>query len=211
MTVADRLAHALGRRDEAPNIALAEDIAGAEDGDAVAELVDILSDGAKAAKHDAIKVLYEVGDRKPGLIAPAGDDFIALAGSADNRLVWGALTALACLSRADPAFVFAHLTDILSAADSASVIAKDQAVNVLITLAGHKNYEADAVPMLLARLQASAINQLPMYAEQILAGLPKRHHGALREVLYRRITEAMKPSKLKRIEKVLRRLARHTA
>ena len=86
MTVLDKLASALDRGDEAPNITLAQEIAAAQDADAVRELIAHLADANKDIASDCIKVLYEIGALKPELIADYVDNFIALVGSRNNRL-----------------------------------------------------------------------------------------------------------------------------
>ena len=62
MSILSRLASALGRNDERPNVELAEALAARPDAAAVAELVAALS-GPVATANDAIKVLYELGSR----------------------------------------------------------------------------------------------------------------------------------------------------
>jgi len=47
----------MGRRDEQPNLALAEEIAAAGDRRAVAQLADIVRCGAARQRNDAMKVL----------------------------------------------------------------------------------------------------------------------------------------------------------
>ena len=69
MTIISRLASSLNRRDEVPNQALAIEIAANADGNAVAELVENLGHKNKNIRHDCIKVLYEIGERVPSLIA----------------------------------------------------------------------------------------------------------------------------------------------
>ena len=65
-SIVDHLAHSLGRRDEQPNIDLAVKIAKTGDANAIKELVGLLSHKKTAWAHDAIKVLYETGERNPG-------------------------------------------------------------------------------------------------------------------------------------------------
>ena len=67
MSVLNKLASAVGRGDEAPNIALANEIAAQQDHAAVRELVEHLDDNDKAISSDCIKVLYEVGGLQPDL------------------------------------------------------------------------------------------------------------------------------------------------
>jgi hypothetical protein len=88
MSVTQKLATSLGRRDEVPNQELARDVAAREDKAAIKELVENLSHKSKDIQNDCIKVLYEVGYEKPKLIAPYLKDFLALLGSKNNRLQW---------------------------------------------------------------------------------------------------------------------------
>ena len=65
MSVRGKLASALGRNDERPNVELAEVLAARPNAASVTELVELLSTGTVAEQNDAIKVLYELGERKP--------------------------------------------------------------------------------------------------------------------------------------------------
>ena len=163
MSVLDKLAGALGRNDERPNVELAEALAAKGDSKAIEELVAALSAGPVAVQNDAIKVLYEIGALKPKLIAGHAEAFIALLGSKNNRNVWGTLQALESIASEAPTVLAKNLDAIVAAADKGSVIAKDKAVGILsrLALAGH----AKAVPVLLERVRDAAPNQFPMYAE----------------------------------------------
>ena len=99
VTIADHLANALGRNDEAPNIALAEKIARLSNQDAVRELVILINDKKAAIRHDAIKVIYEIGERKPELIIPYKKDFLFLLKHSDNWMKWGAMSALYAIAK----------------------------------------------------------------------------------------------------------------
>ncbi|WP_029041247.1 hypothetical protein [Cucumibacter marinus] len=203
MSIADRLASALDRRDEAPNIALAEEIAANSDTKAVTELIGLLTGGSRPARHDAIKVLYETGGRNPALIAPHLDAFVGLLTTRDNRMLWGTLTALAAIAPHDPEAIVPYLEAILAAADNGSVIAKDKAMTILLALAETSAHRKAAWPLVLARLETAAPNQLPMYAEQAVpVGGPDG--AALAETLAARLGDMPTPAKRKRVEKVIR-------
>lgn len=205
-SVKSRLANALGRRDEQPNIQVAEDLARSGNRAGVQELIEILANGKGPAKGDAIKVLYEVGLRDPALIVNHTDTLLDLLEARNNRLVWGAMTALAHICRIAPDRIFAHLEAILAAADTGSVIAKDQAFAILVNLVGREGYADRVISITLSRLESAAINQLPMYAEQAARAVPAESRAALRTVLKSRLNDEMPPSKRKRTEAVLRRL-----
>lgn len=204
MSVLDKLASALGRNDEQPNIALAEALAAKPDAKAVAELVAALQSGTAAQKSDAIKVLYELGERRPESVAGAVSAFLTLLGSANNRLVWGAMHAVASVTALRPKEAAAALPAILIAADKGSVIAKDHCMSILAQLA--EAGEKKAIPILLDRLQAAAPNQFPMYCEMALPVIGKADAARFRAILETRLKHIDQPAKRARVEKVLRKL-----
>ena len=146
MTVLAQLATALGRRDQTPNQDLARRIAGSGDETAVQELVENLALEGSKLRGDCIKVLYEIGETRPDLIARHCDVFCSLLDSADNRLVWGAMTALDAIVSREPARIYRHLGKILDAADRGSVIAKDHAMGILVGLASFSATRPAAFP-----------------------------------------------------------------
>ena len=94
MKVLSKIASALNRRDEEPNQELAKEIVETTNKEAVEELVENLTNKNKAIQNDCIKVLYEIGEHQPAMIADHMDSFLALLNSKNNRLQWGAMTAL---------------------------------------------------------------------------------------------------------------------
>ncbi len=203
MSILGRLASALGRNDERPNVELAEALASKPDASAISELVTALS-GPIAVANDAIKVLYELGARRPELVAPHVAAFLTLLGSKNNRNVWGALQAIEAVTHVVPGTVRASLPVIIAAADKGSVIAKDKAVQILAKLvaAGH----GEAQGTLLERVAGAAPNQFPMYAEIAASVVEGTHRDGLRDLLNARLATVAAPAKKARIEKVLRRL-----
>jgi hypothetical protein len=191
MTVLDRLASALDRRDEAPNVALAEDIVARTDNDAVTELAEAVRSGPARQANDALKVLYEVGARKPEMIGRECPVFI--------------MTALdaAAEQRADT--LVAELPAIIAAADRGSVIAKDHCNSILVKLA-RAGYGAKAVPLLVDRLKDAAPNQFPTYAEQMAPVITPEARPGFLAVLKDRLSSIGQDSKRKRVEKLLSRM-----
>lgn len=209
MSVLDRLASALGRRDEEPNVALARDLATSEDRAGIALLADALASGPRPVRSDAIKALYELGALRPDLVRPHAGALLAALDAADNRLVWGAMTGLDSLAASYPELIAAHLPAILAAAGRGSVIARDKAVSMLATLASLPGPAApEAWRHLLFILEAAPVNQVAMYAEAALRAAPMREPAALAEVVRIRLAGIAQPAKRARLEKVLRKLAR---
>lgn len=205
-TIKSRLASALGRRDEAPNVALAEEICENRDHEAVRRLVGIVDTGVKPAQNDGIKVLCEIGTRDPSLLSPYGAHLLRWIQSGNNRLVWGAMTALAALAKVDPDLAGRNLKAILDAADKGSVIAKDQAIQILATLVESPGYADEAAGVLLDRLQFAAVNQLPMYAERAASVLRKEDIDQFQTVIMVRLQEDLPQSKRNGLMKALAKL-----
>jgi len=206
MSVAKRLASALERNDERPNVELAEALVAAPDKAAIAELAGLLTTGSKPQKHDAIKTLYEIGYRKPELIAPHLDAFVSLLSTRDNRMLWGTLVALSTLADSCPQELAAHLGSILAAADRGSVIAKDAAMKILGALNADPALNPELTPILFERLETAAVNQVPMYAELAAPSIAEKDKPAFRKIVETWHGKIPMPAKKKRLEKVLKGL-----
>ena len=206
MNITDKLATSLNRRDEAPNIALAQEIVQANDKKAVADLVEHLHDKNKEIQSDCIKVLYEIANLNPALAAAFTRQFIDLLGHKNNRLQWGAMTTLNALTLEDPKAIYAALPKIISAADNGSVITNDHCVGILIKLCTITTYADDAFTLLNERLKTCPTNQLPMYAEQTLPIINDKNKATFKSTLLSRLDEIEKESKRKRVEKVLKKV-----
>ncbi|MCB0284405.1 MAG: hypothetical protein H6627_00420 [Calditrichae bacterium] len=205
MSVINKLASSLDRRDEIPNQQLALEIILSNDKDAVKELMDNL-DNKKSIQNDCIKVLYEIGEQKPGLIAEYYQNFIDLLSTKNNRLQWGAMTALNTITLEKPQEIFAALSTILEAADRGTVITKDNAFNILVKLCVFEAYKNDAFSLLIKQLERSLPNQFPMYAERSLPVVDNKNKAVFKDVLLLRLVDLEKESQRKRIEKIIRKL-----
>ena len=206
MSVAGRLASALGRNDERPNVELAEALAAKPDKAAISELAGLLSTGTTAQQNDAIKVLYELGERKPELVGPHAAAFLALLKSRNNRNVWGAMSALDTVASAQPKAVLAALPEILAAADKGSVIAKDKAMSILTQLAA-AGHAKPVLSIFLDRLEGAADNQFPMYAQFGAPVMDAAHRARFVAIIEAKLP-ALPPAKQARLGKVLRKLSK---
>ncbi|MGZ4851276.1 MAG: hypothetical protein ACXV2C_07850 [Candidatus Bathyarchaeia archaeon] len=207
MTVLDKLATSLNRNDEMPNQELAKQIVKENDKTAIKELVSNLNNLNKNIQSDCIKVLYEIGERKPSLIAEYADEFITLLTKNNNRLIWGAMTALDALTIENPTTIYQRLAKIIEAANEGSVITKDHAVNILIKLCSVKKYSNEAFALLIEQLKSCPTNQLPMYSENASKIINNKGKAdVFINVLSSRLDQVEKESKKKRIEKVIKHL-----
>ena len=207
MSILNKLASALDRRDELPNEELAKQIADKNDNEAVKKLVANLSNKSKDIQNDCIKVLYEIGERKPALIAAYAKEFIDLLDSRNNRLQWGAMTAINTITLENPKLIYGSLSKIIAAADNGSVITKDHAVNILISLCSLKQYTENAFSLLIEQLLNSPTNQLPMYAEKAIPVINEKNKQLFVKALASRINDIGKETKRKRVEKVIKKFS----
>jgi hypothetical protein len=207
VSVIDKLATSLNRRDEVPNQELARRIVSDRNAAAVAELVGYLAHKDKAIQSDCIKVLYEIGAAKPEMIAKYYREFGKLLESKHNRLVWGAMMALDTIALKEPKAVHGMLSKILKVADSTgSVIARDHAVGILSKLATLKPYRRDCVTLLIEQLISCPNNQFPMYIEMSGPVIDADNKKRFQQVIERREPKLDTESQKKRVSKVLKRL-----
>lgn len=206
INVIENLACSLGRRDEEPNIELANKIVTAKDKDAVKRLVELLANKKKDIQNNSIKVIYEIGALQPDLIKDYLSDFLQILKSKNNRLVWGAMTAIDSIASAVPEKIYAALPEIIDAGEKGSVIAKDHVVGILIKLTEHKQLSDDVMPLLTEQLVKAADNQFAMYAERMVPVIEGKDKKQFIGILEERIDELPKDSQKKRVEKILKKL-----
>ncbi|HTB31736.1 MAG TPA: hypothetical protein VK808_06905 [Bacteroidia bacterium] len=208
MTVLNKLASSIGRRDTEPNKDLAQQIVAKNDKAAIKELVANLNNENKNLQSDCVKTLYEIGERKPELIADYDKEFLELLSNKNNRLVWGAMTALDCIASINPKGIYKNLALILKISDTGSVITKDHAIGILTKLASVKEYNDTALALLLDQLQTAATNQLPMYAENAIPVIGDKYKSGFIKVLSSRLDDIEKETKRVRVEKVIKKLSK---
>ncbi len=206
MSVIDKLASSLNRRDEVPNQELAKDIATAKDKKAIKELIELLHHKNKNIQSDCIKVIDELASLNPSLITPYSKELVELLDNKNNRLQWGAMAALDTITNEDPEMIYSELAKIIAVADKGSVITNDHCVGILIKLCAIKKYETSAFALLNERLLKSPTNQLPMYAENTLPIINAQTKSTFIKTLTARVGDIEKESKRKRVEKVLKKL-----
>ena len=134
-SVLRRIAYFQGRRDKVPNQQLAEELAITKNRTGIKEIAENLSNEDPNVQADCLKVLYEVGYRDPKLIAEYVEVFLKLLQSRNNRLVWGAMIALSTVVslQADP--IGRHVDAIIETMRKGSVIAIDNGVSILASIA----------------------------------------------------------------------------
>jgi hypothetical protein len=207
MSVINRLACSLGRRDEVPNQELERDLAAGKDKAGIREIAENLWSKDKNIQADCIKVLYEIGYIEPKLIAEYTEDFVKLLRSKNNRLVWGAMLALAQAAKVNPDAVFEHLDEVKKAKEAGSVITVDNAVAALAwTASANDQYSKAIFPYLLKHLSICRPKDVPQHSEKTLPAVNAANKADFIKVLEKR-TEDLSGSGLTRLKKVIKQAA----
>jgi len=207
LSIIKKLSSSLHRSDEIPNQELAIEIIMKNDSDAVKELVGNIFNKDKAIQNDCIKVLYEIGERgKPELIAQYVGTFIALLSSKNNRMVWGAMTALGTVAKLKASEIWKQIDEVIAANEKGSVITQDWGIRVLAAVsASDRVYEKKLYPYLLNFLKKCISRDVPKHAESVFAavnGVNKEEFIAVLKERQKQLT----PSQMTRIRKLFRKL-----
>lgn len=203
-SIKELLANAMGRNDEEPNIKLAVLMAGSADEAAVGELVGLLDHPEAPVRSDAIKVLYEISRRNADLIIPHLKKLVKLLSGKENRMIWGAMSALSPLSQSHPKLLVRYLPIIVATMEKGSAITRDHGIYTLCHVARLKKQYSNCVELLLEQIQKAPVNQVPMYGEKTAAILLPEDRHRLEKILISRKDVMAIPTKKKRIEKLLR-------
>ena len=207
MSVIQLLSSSLGVRDEVPNQKLAWELAetlNIEGIKEIAENVEFSKD--KNIQNDCIKVLYEIGYKKPELISDYLSVFVNLLNGKNNRLIWGAMIAIDTITDVMPDKVHSCLAELMQAIDKGSVITVDAGVEILAKLAAVQQFEKDCFPLLIEKLKFCPIKQLGQYAEKSIKAINHNNKRVFIDLLNLRFPELEKDSQRRRILAVLKKL-----
>jgi hypothetical protein len=204
MSVLDKLACALGRRDEVPNQELARDLVKSGDAAAIRELVDNLWNTNKDIRFDCIKTLYEIGYQKLELIAGHAAEFIKLITDKENRMVWGGMLALTTVAALNPEPIFQDLELFKKVIQKGSVITVDGGVKALaLAASADEKYRSVILSWLLEFLSSVRPKSVAQYAESILPAVDAAHKQEFIAVLNQRLTD-LSPSQAARVKKAIK-------
>jgi hypothetical protein len=201
-----RIAFYRGRRDEVPNQILASELAAKRDAAGIREIANGLRHDEPAVQSDCVKVLYEVGYIRPELIVKYTPEFLILLADRNNRLVWGAMAALAAVAEVQPKAIYDHRREIIRAMKAGSVITVDQAVLALAkTAASSPSRRVNLLPALYQHLSTCRPKDVPQHAEKIAPAVDKNGRARFVAILSRRMPE-MTPAQRSRVRKVVRQI-----
>ena len=206
MSALERIAFFQNRRDEVPNQELARDLAESEDRKGIAEIVENLRNKNSSIRSDCIKVLYEIGYVKPKLISGYVNDFLTLLGSGNNRMVWGAMIALATISGQKSRAIWSEIDAVISATEKGSLITFVWGIKTLAQVAGaKKEYGERLLPRLMTYLKTCNPRDLPTHLESMMPAMRRANKTAFLEIVSSRKKD-MKTSHLARLGKVLKKI-----
>ena len=169
MSVLDKIVFFQNRRDEVPNQQLAKELAQTENIAGIKEIAENLQNKNQNVQSDCLKVLYEIGYLKPDLITDYIHDFLTLLKSKNNRMVWGAMIALATIADKKPNEIYAKIGDVTVAMNKGTLITLVWGTKTLAKVAAaDKNYKQKILPLLLTQLKKCLPRDVPIHAESIL-------------------------------------------
>jgi hypothetical protein len=207
MTVLEKIAFYRGIRDEIPNQELARELANSKNSEGVKEIAEHLWDKNSNVHSDCLKVLYETGYLDPDLIAPYWEDFLKLLVSKQNRLVWGAMIALACIAPKKAAELFEKRDLLFKTIDQGSVITQDNGIKSLaLVAAADGKYQKELSPYMMNFLRKCRLSDVPRHAEFVRVCVNEFNRVEFLSILQARLPE-MSASQTARIKKILKSLA----
>lgn len=201
-------ASSLGRNDEEPNIELAVELCETNNIKGIEEIVHGLKSKEKAVVNDCIKVLYEIGSRKPELIADYTNEFISLLLSKNNRLAWGSMTALATIADLIADEIYSKLDIVKKAYEVGSVITVDNSITVFAKLCkASEIYQKEVFPFLMQHLATCRSKEVPQHAERMMICITADNTKEFVGVLEKR-KDDLTDSQSKRLNKIIKSLSK---
>ena len=206
MSTLEKIAFFQNRRDEVSNQLLAKELAQTKNSSGIHEIAENLVNKNKSIRSDCLKVLYEIGYLNPALIADYVDDFLKILNNKDNRMVWGAMIALATIADLRPRDIWAQIDDVIRVTEGGTVITLVWGLRALAKVAAaSENYKDKIFPFLLAQIRICIPRDVPTHAESALPAVDKQNKVDFLSVLESRRSE-LTPAQLTRYKKVLKRV-----
>jgi len=189
-----------------PNKELAKELAETKNLAGIDDIAKNLWHKNKSVSSDCLKVLYEIGYINPDLISEYVDEFLKLLKSKTNRMVWGAMIALATIAERKSAEIWAKIDTVINAIENGTLITVVWGIKTLARVAStDKKYNECIFPFLIQHLSKSIPRDLLLHAESIMPAVNSENKKEVLSVLDSRKSE-LKPSQNVRFKKLLRNL-----
>lgn len=199
----ERIACRLGRNDEIPNIELAELLSEKNDIQGISEIASGIGSKDRAVANDCIKVLYEIGARKPKLITDYVFDFLDLLQGNNNRMTWGCMTVLPEITHICAGDIMKRIEDVYQAYSAGSVITVDHAVTVFAKLClADAGNQTRIFPILVTHFQKCRAKEIPQHLERASICLNDSNSKELIALIQSRAGE-LSGAQLRRVNKTI--------
>ena len=206
MSSLEKIAFYQNIRSEIPNQQLAHELAESRDAAGIKEIAANLGHKNQNVCSDCLKVLYEIGYLEPDLIAPHVQDFLLLLKSKHNRMVWGAMIALATIAGLRPDEIGAELPILLQVFEKGTVITVVWGVKLFASLsAARPEYSKKLFPILVQTLETCIPRDVPTHAENMLPAVQAQNKDILLAILKDRQSE-LTNSQLARCRRVFKKI-----
>lgn len=141
-------------KNETPNRALAKLFAENNNAEGIKEMANYLYDKNKSVASDCLAVMYEAAYINPELLANYANTFVDLLKSKNNRMVWGAMIALATISKFKPEEIFSEIELVLETMRKGTLITEVWGIKLLASLSTiEKKYKEKLLPILFDYLE----------------------------------------------------------
>jgi len=206
LSVLDKIAFFQNRRDEVPNQQLANKFAETENKVGIKEIAENLQSKKQNVQSDCLEVLYKIGYLEPDLIVDFTSDFLALLRSKKNRMVWGAMIALATVADKKPDEIYTTLEDVTATFEKGNLTTVVWGIKALAQVAAaDKSFEQKIFALLTEQLKKCIPHDVPMHSESILPSIDSENKQEFLNILEARKPE-MTVSQLARLKKVIKTL-----
>jgi hypothetical protein len=140
-------------------------------------------------KNAVFEDAYEIGEVQPELVSSYAEEFIKLLNSKNNRLVWGAMTALSTIAIINSGKIFENIDLIFDVMKKGSVITVDNGVSVLAKVGSiNKEYENKAFPFLLKHLETCRPREVAQHSERSMV-IVNPENKVFQRVLEKRLND----------------------
>lgn len=206
MAYIERIAYNLNRRDEVPNQELAKELAEHMDNKGIAEMAEHLFDKNKSIASDCLKVMYEASYISPEIIVEYYSDFVTLLNSKNNRMVWGAMIAIASIAKVALDKVYRDKDLIKEKIKTGSVIANVHGVYSLINMAGaSEEIYKKIIDDIFLILDETRSVDFPKRCEAIVKILHDKEKERLHNLIEKN-KERLSAAGKKRVEKIIKNM-----
>jgi hypothetical protein len=156
-------------------------------------------------KNAVFEDAYEIGEVQPELVSSYAEEFIKLLNSKNNRLVWGAMTALSTIATINPSDIFKNIDLVFDVIKKGSVITVDNGVSVLAKVGSmNEEYGNKAFPFLLRHLETCRSKEVAQHSERCMIIANSGNKMEFQRVLETRLND-LTPSQQTRVKKVLKK------